>query len=292
MRILGPSTMSRNEMTSMQTRTYKSISYIYLLLVPIITAAIGFGVGKVSFWIYLPIWLLNVALMIISSWSLGLNVIQLNNNEESKLAKTAFSLIIPWILISMFAGLGPPPDTWSEWTVTSKEQQVRYFLLVISGVFIVFGFAGLKDLLQQKGENFYSQLALNAIYIAVPLFTINMLYWGFYLTELFKLQATTNAAHLPEWFLPIRQLFGLVSVTEVALTYLATFLIVLALRNVGLLSKTSSLFYLLFSLLAFMIVILSAFFSNTVQTAGFVVSIPAFPFLMPYFIGVNLLRKD
>jgi len=274
----------------MKSRASKLTSYIYLLLVPIITVGLGFGVGHVSYKFYLPIWLLNVVLMTIASWALGLDVIRLKNEEENKLAKTAFFLIVPWILISMFAGLGPPPDTAAEWTATAKEQQLRYFMLVICGVFIAFGFVGLRDRLKTKGESFYSLLSLTAVLIAIPLFIINMLYWGFYLSELFKIQTTANAKNFPDWFLPTKQLFGLISVTEVALTYFATFAIVLAMRKVGWLSKTSSFFYVLISLLAFVIIILAAFFTETFKV-GFAVSIPAFPFLMPYFIGVNLLRQ-
>lgn len=274
----------------MNSKASKTTSYIYLLLVPIITVGLGFGVGYVSYKFYLPIWLLNVFLMIIASWSLGLNVIRLKNEEENKLVKAAFFLIVPWILISMFAGLGPPPQTAAEWTASAKEQQIRYFMLVISGIFIAFGFVGLRDSLKRKGENFYSLLGLTAVLIAIPLFIVNMLYWGFYLTELFKIQANADTTNFPEWFLPTKQLFGLVSVTEVALTYFATFAIVLAMRKVGWLSKTSSFFYILFSSLAFIIIILAAFLTETFKI-GFAVSIPAFPFLMPYFIGVNLLRQ-
>jgi len=228
--------------------------------------------------------------MIIASWSLGLNVIRLKNEEENKLVKAAFFLIVPWILISMFAGLGPPPQTAAEWTASAKEQQIRYFMLVISGIFIAFGFVGLRDSLKRKGENFYSLLGLTAVLIAIPLFIVNMLYWGFYLTELFKIQANADTTNFPEWFLPTKQLFGLVSVTEVALTYFATFAITLAMKKVGWLSKISSFFYILFSSLAFIIIILAAFLTETFKI-GFAVSIPAFPFLMPYFIGVNLLRQ-
>ncbi len=274
----------------MNSRASKTTSYIYLLLVPIITAGLGFGVGHVSYKFYLPIWLLNVVLMIIASWSLGLNVIRLKNEEENKLAKAAFFLIVPWILISMFAGLGPPPHIATEWTATATEQQVRYFMLVISGVFIAFGFVALRDRLKTKGENFYSLLGLTAILIAIPMFIINMLYWGFYLTELFKLQTSANATNFPDWFLPTNRLFELISVTEVALTYFATFAIALSMRKVGWLSKTSSFFYILFSLLAFAVIILAAFLTETFK-AGLAVSIPAFPFLMPYFIGVKLLRQ-
>ena len=274
----------------MKSRASKLTSYIYLLLVPIVTVVLAFAVGHVSYKYYLPIWLLNVSLMIIACWSLGLRVIRLKNEEESKLAKTAFFLVVPWILVSMFAGLGPPPHTSAEWTATAKEQQVRYFMLVISGVFIAFGFVGLRDMLKRKGENFYSLLSLTAILIAIPLFIINMLYWGFYVTELFKIHTIVNRSDLPEWVLPTYQLFLLIAVTEVALTYFATFLIVLAMRKLNWLSKTSGFFYILFSLLAFVLIILAGFFQETFQVGG-TVAIPAFPFVMPYLIGVNLLRQ-
>ena len=180
----------------------------------------------------------------------------------------------------MFAGLGPPPHTSAEWTATAKEQQVRYFMLVISGVFIAFGFVGLRDMLKRKGENFYSLLSLTAILIAIPLFIINMLYWGFYVTELFKTHTIVNRSDLPEWVLPTYQLFLLI----------ATFLIVLAMRKLNWLSKTSGFFYILFSLLAFVLIILVGFFQETFQVGG-TVAIPAFPFVMPYLIGVNQLRQ-
>ncbi len=275
----------------MNSAAIKTTSYIYLLLVPFIVAGLGFGVGHISYKLYLPVWLLNVVLMIMASWSLGLHAILLKNDEENKLARAAFFLIVPWILISVFAGLGPPPDTAAEWTTSVKEQQFRYFILVISGVFIAFGFVSLRGILKTKGENYFSLLAVTAVLIAIPLFILNMLYWGFYLSELFRIQVNNNTSDIPEWFLPVRQLFGLISVVEVALTYFATFAIVFSLRKAGWLSKTSGFFYILFSLLALIIIILSAFFTEAFKTAGFAVSIPAFPFLMPYFIGVNLLRK-
>ncbi len=274
----------------MTSKASQLTSYIYLLLVPIIAAALGFGVGHVSYKLYLPVWLLNVLLMTLASWSLGLKIIRRENTDRNKLAIAAFFLIMPWILISLFAGLGPPPETAAEWTATATEQQVRYFMLVISGAFIAFGFVQLREQLKLKGEHFYSLLSVTAIFLAIPLFIINMLYWGFYLTELFKLQTGLTSSTLPDWVKPVRQLFGLISVSEVALTYLATFLIALAMRKTGWLSKTSSSIYILISLLAFVIIILSAFFIETFKIPGFAVSIPAFPFLMPYFIGINLLR--
>ena len=89
----------------------------------------------------------------------------------------------------------------------------------------------------------------------------------------------------------MRSLFGMISVVEVALTYLAIIFFVVSMNRVGWLAKTSSKIYILISLFAFVLVVLSAFLPEPFVTAGFVVSIPAIPFLMPYFIGVNLLRS-
>jgi hypothetical protein len=265
--------------------------YIYLLLVPVLTAALGFGVGHVSYKIYLPVWILNVALMISSCWLLGLHIIRSDKGAQSKLARSAFFLIVPWILVSLFAGLGPPPETASGWTETAREQQVRYFLLVVSGLFIAFGFSGVANELKNKGEDFYSRLGLLAILIAIPLFIINMLYWGFYLTEMFRIQHDSHSTAFPEWFLPIRQLFGLLSLVEVALTYFATFAIAISLQRAGWLSRKPSLIYMTLSLLALFVILLSVFFPEALKIPSFALSIPAFPFLMPYYMGVNLLRK-
>jgi hypothetical protein len=252
--------------------------------------AFGFGIGKINYKIYLPIWLINVFLMVMASWILGLHIIN-KKNEKTNLAAGAFFLIAPWILVSMFFGLGPPPDTATGWVSTATEQQVRYSMLTVAGVFIALGFTLLKDKLKAEGENYYSLLGFVAIIIAIPLFILDMLFWGFSLTESFKILVSTNSEKLPEWFRPLRVLFGMISLVEVALTYLAITFFAISMSRVGWLGKTSSKIYILISLLDFTLIMLSAFLPEPFVTAGFAVSIPAIPFLMPYFMGINLLRR-
>lgn len=199
----------------------RTSSRIYLWIVPILVVIFGFNLGKISYTYYVPIWLINVVLMVIASWVLGLNVIS-HKSKSRHIAVGAFCLIVPTIIVSMFFGLGPPPSTAIDWVETSTEQQVRYAMLTIAGIFIVFGFALLKEKLKSEGENYYSILGAIAITIAIPLFVLNMLFWGFSLTESFKILVLTNTEKLPEWFRPIKVLFGMIAVVEVALTYLAT----------------------------------------------------------------------
>lgn len=164
-------------------------------------------------------------------------------------------------------------------------------MLVVAGVFVAFGFSLVKDQLRNAGENYYCQLGFIAIIIAIPLFILNMLFWGFSLTEAFKILVSTKAEKLPEWFKPLRELFAMISVIEVALTYFATTVFAVSMHRVGWLTKTSSRVYVLFSVLAFVIILLSAILPEPFVTAGFAVSIPAIPFVMPYFMGVNLLKR-
>lgn len=270
---------------------YRNLSQVYLSLVPFFGAALAFVVGHVSYKIYLPAWIINSLLMFAAAWTLGLHQVHSIDTDKKQFVSGAFFLIVPIILTSLFAGLGPPPETATEWVNTAIEQQVRYFILVITGLFVAFAFVVLNGQLKNDEGRFYARLSQTAIIIALPLFIINMLFWGFYLTELFSLEVSSAAEKSPEWSLPIRKLFSLISVVEVALTYLATFFFAIALNKNGWLSKTGLRIYTILSLLAFLIITLSAFLPDPVFTMGNIVSIPAFPFLMPYFIGIGLLRK-
>ncbi len=278
-------------MKTLYNQKSRKISYIYLLSIPVIGFILAFNIGYSSYKIYVPLWIINSILMVYSAWVLGFSKIRSGNKEAALTAKGAFLLIIPFILISMFAGLGPPPETAIKWVETMTEQQVRYFMLVIAGIFIAFGFAILREKLREEGENYYSKLGWMAISIAIPLFIINMLYWGFYLSELFKIQVSTGIENRPEWFVPIRKLFGLISVVEVSLTYLATALFAISFNITGKIGRTSCRAYVLISCIALLIIVLSAFFEEQFLIAGFIVSIPAVPFIMPYLIALNLLKK-
>lgn len=269
----------------------KSLSRIYLLLVPFLVIILGFTLGKKPYTFYLPIWIANVCLMLLASWILGLHIIQ-SDRSKKQIVFGAFFLLVPTMLISMFFGLGPPPETASKWVETATEQQVRYAMLTAAGIFIVFGLSLLREGLKIKGENFYSLLGYTSILIALPLFILDMLFWGFALTASFKIVVTTDAEKFPEWFKPLRELFKLIAVTEVALTYFATAAYAMALYRVGWLRKPYLFIFLIISVISFLIIVGSTFLPEPFVTAGYLVSIPAIPFLLLYFIGILLLTRE
>jgi hypothetical protein len=229
--------------------------------------------------------------MTLAAWFLGAHCLRTTVTEKKNLSAAALFFIVPWMLISMFFGLGPPPATTAGWVKTATEQQVRYSFLIIAGVAVTFGFAILRERLKNTGGNFYSLIGIIAILIAIPLFIINMTFWGSFLTEAFKLFEVSATEKRPEWYLPVREQFRNISTVEVALTYLATAAFAFSLKSAGWFRKTPSYFYIAISLLGAVLVVLPDTSSELLTISGFFMSIPAIPFLMPYFIGINLLRR-
>jgi hypothetical protein len=270
----------------------RNVSQIYLTLVPILTIVFGLAVGYVSYKIYLPIWILNVFLMIVATWVLSGHAIRTNDVEKKHLVICAIFLITPWMLISMFSGLGAPPyDKAAEWVASATEQQVRYYFLLAVGVLIAFGFAILREKIKKTKGDFYSLLGSVAIQVAIPIFLIDMTFYGFYLAELYRNMGASGIEKTPEWVFPIAKQFHFVNMIVAALVYVATAAFAAALKKAEWFNPTACNIYILISLLLFLLDVLPPSFPEPFATLNLVVSIPAVPFLMPYFMGVNLLRR-
>ena len=273
-----------------QNLLMRRIGLIYLSLVPLWAFILAMAVGHISYKIYLPVWIINVGIMVIAAWILGLHVIRKHDAKKSQLAMGAFFLIVPYLLISMFFGLGPPPETANGWAATATEQQIRFIMLIVAGLFVLFGFAILREKLKITGGSFYSAIGFTAMTVAIPLFVVNMIFWSAYLPELFKIMTASGLEKGPEWFHPIREEFNLLTIVEVAITYFAVAAFAASFRAAGWFSKISSLIYIVINLVAFFITVLP-FSNQLLPIPFFIVTIPAIPFLMPYFMGINLLRR-
>lgn len=268
------------------------ISQVYLSLVPILTIVFGLGVGYISYKIYLPIWLLNVVFMIAAMWALGASSYKPADSTNRRLIICGVFFIIPTLLTSMFFGLGAPPyESPAQWIETVTEQRVRYYFLLAAGLFIAFGFVVLGNQLKKAGEDFYAVLGSVAILVAAPVFLINMSFWGFFLTRMYQWMVDTHAAKTPEWILPLRSMFYYVNIFASALVYLATALFALSLKKTGWFSPAACNCYLAITGLFLVLDLLPPTLPEPFATLNFIVSIPAVPFMFPYFIGINLLRR-
>lgn len=274
----------------MSTMLRTNLAQLYLWLVPVAGTALAFGVGHVSYKIYIPIWIVNGVLMLTACQWLGLGKALRSATAAKTTALAAMFYILPWILISMFAGLGPPPETAEGWVITAREQELRYCMLMGVGLFELLAFRFLYQALLEKDAVFAS-IGWICMLIAIPLLFINMTYWSSYLPKLFQQMQEHSATELPDWSQPLRKQFGMISTAEVVLTYFATAAFAHSLSVTGIFKKGASNIYIFLSLLAAMVMILSVFFPGPLQIPGFALSIPAFPFLMPYIMGIRLLKK-
>lgn len=275
----------------MKSLTFKQkLSLVYLCLIPLIVVAIGFGVGHVSYKVYLPVWIVNACFMIIAIWNLGARNLSSDNRETKHQVIAALLMFAPWLLFSVFAGMGPPPATLQGWVNAAAEQQIRYTILIAGGIVFALGAALLKIKLQSAGENLYSVMASAAISLAMPLFIINMAFWGYYLTDAFRVFILLGVTKRPDWYAPIKSLFYVISIAEVLLIYLGTVLFAVSLRVTGLFNPVACRYYIIFGLAGMVLVVLPPYWPEPFGTAGFLVAIPAIPFIMPYLIGIHLLK--
>jgi len=268
----------------------RNLCQVYLSLVPVWAFILAMGVGHISYKIYLPVWIVNVGLMIMAAWMLGLHVIKNHGNEKRRLAIGAFFLIVPTMLTSMFFGLGPPPETIAGWEATATEQQIRFIMLIIAGVFFALGFAVLRENLKITAGNFYSVIGFTAMTVAIPLFILNMIFWSAYLSELFRIMTASGLGKSPDWFHPVREEFNLLTPVEAAIFYVAIAAFAAAIRKAGWFSGTSAMIYIVICFAAFAITVIP--YSYKLLTIPFfIVTIPAAPFTIAFFMCINLLKR-
>ncbi|QRR00807.1 hypothetical protein [Dyadobacter sandarakinus] len=88
----------------------QKLSYIFLLAVPVMVTVMAFVFGHQSHWVYLPRWFLNMLLI-------SLPVRTLGDAKSETVRGIPWPLILSWVPISVFAGMGPPPGTAEGWAV-------------------------------------------------------------------------------------------------------------------------------------------------------------------------------
>jgi hypothetical protein len=274
----------------MQPKPARQISYVYLTLIPYLAAVPAFAIGHINHNIYLPVWIINSVLMLVAMWTLGLHVFKTTDIEKKHHAIISILLILPWLFISIFFGMGPPPDVPAVWIERSTEQQTRYTILAVSGILIALGFGGLRETLKKHGEGFYSKFGFVAITIAVPLYLMYISLLHSFDFEAFKISTTTGK--LPEWYSAIEKQYSLIAIMEAALLYLATALFAASLHFSGWFTKNACHVYIIISIIALLSVVFYPLYASTVAFLGiFPLLIPAIPFIMPYLMGVNLLKR-
>lgn len=266
----------------------RRVSQVFLwafLLVPMMIFILGDGRSK----LYLIGGSANGIAMLIAAWVLGARAIRGAKAETRWAGIAGLLFIASMVMVSMFAGLGPPPDDGPEWLATAWDQTLRYTLLLFSGLSVAAGFRSLKECLREAGEHFYSGLGFSAIIVSVTLYVIYIT--GFTTFAVGAMRQEVALGQRPDWVMPVSNHITVIGLVEVSLTYLATAAFAAAMRSVEWLGTTASRVFVAISLLAAPLVALSPFYGTTFGLPIFPLAIPAVPFIMPYLIGISLLKR-
>jgi hypothetical protein len=270
--------------------TARRVSQIFLWVVPLVPISLlAYRPGGLK--LYALACATQVLLMAVAVWILAADSIKDSTADRRALQLPGVFLIACWASATLAANMGPPPRA-AAWAVTRPDQHMRYVALLVAGLLAWAGFGLLTAKIRESGERTFSVLGLSAATISTTMFTL------FTLTMLtvVDMRATqvASSGNVPQWWPPFSLLIDAWLGLFAVLTYLATSLYAMALGNVGLLGKLGSVVFVVLGVIAAALVLIAITSSNqpaTLVHGVFVFLIPAVPFILPYLIGVNLVRR-
>jgi hypothetical protein len=168
---------------------------------------------------------------------------------------------------------------------------MRYLVLIVMGTAVAGGFVVLREALSEGGERFYSTLGFAAIILAGPLYLIwNTFVFGAYF-------AKGHAGQIPPAFVSLQIGLDILLFLGCALTYVAAF--AASLGRIERLGRKATLAYIIlnfFELFSLVISVLkypdpAALSAPWYVMPGVFLHVPAVPLIMPFFLGVVLLRR-
>src|SRR5438874_9426389 len=222
------------------------------------------------------------------AWTLGAREITTSAHEPRLLALAGIFLITPVALLALLCvGLGP------RWQATPAENRMRYLVLAGMTISIVVGFAVLREALGDADKKFRSSVGFATILLAGPLYLI---------FDAFGFGVSTARLHGGEVPSAVRDLgaaIDMILFLAGALTYFATAAFAVALGQARWIGRGAARAFMIISLVALLLLVIRglhfpdphALSTPWYTNPGFIVGIPAVPFIIPFLFGVVLLRR-
>jgi hypothetical protein len=228
------------------------------------------------------------AAIAIAAWTLSAGAIRADVQGQRLLGLAGTLLVTPFALVALlWVGLGGP------WQATAAENQMRYLVLIVMATAIAGGFVVLREALSGAGERFYATVGFAAIMLSGPLYLI----WNTFAFGVFF--AKEHAGEVPQALHSLGDTFDLLLFVAGFLTYFATAAFAASLGRVHLLGRRATRAFMIVTGVALLFLVIRglqypdprALSAPWYASPGFVVGIPAVPFIMPFLFGVVLLRR-
>jgi hypothetical protein len=268
--------------------TVRRVSYVFLCIVPFLSfVVVGVRAFRVP-GVYQAVGVAYFAAIAIAVLILSAGAIRADPQGRRLLGLAGTLLVTPFALVALlWVGLGGP------WQATAAENQMRYLVLIVMASAIAAGFVVLREALNEAGERFYATLGFAAIMLSGPLYLI----WNTFAFGVFF--AKEHAGEVPQALRSLGDTFDLLLFVAGFLTYFATLAFAASLGRVQLLGRGATRAFMIVNGIALLFLVIRglqypdprALSTPWYTSPGFVVGIPAVPFIMPFLFGVVLLRR-
>ena len=266
----------------------RRLSYVFLCIVPFLNfVVVGVRAFRVP-GVYQAIGIAYFAAIAIAAWTLGARAIRADAQDRRLLGLAGTLLVTSFALVALlWVGLGAP------WQATTAENQMRYLVLIVMTIAIVGGFVVLREALSEAGERFYATLGFAAIMLSGPLYLI----WNTFAFGTFF--GKEHAGEVPAAIVSLGDTLDVLLFVAAFVTYLATLAFAASLGRVQWLGRKATRAFIIVTFLALLFLMIRglqypdprALSTPWYTNPGFVVGIPAVPFIMPFLFGVVLLRR-
>ncbi|HWY51553.1 MAG TPA: hypothetical protein VNW72_08730 [Chthoniobacterales bacterium] len=235
--------------------------------------------------LYQMIGVIQFAAVVWAAWTLGARAITASAREPRLLALAGIFLVTPCALMALlWPGLGPP------WVATPPENQMRYLVLAAMTISIVVGFVVLREALGEADKN---SVGFATILLAGPLYLIFDAF-GFGIAT-----ARLDGEGIPPAFHDLNAVIDLILFLAGALTYIAAAAFAISLGQAKWIGLGAARAFAIVSLVALLLLVIRglhfpdphALSAPWYTNPGFIVGIPAVPFIIPFLFGVILLRR-
>jgi hypothetical protein len=268
--------------------TVRRLSYVFLCIVPFLCFVV---VGVRAFrlpGVYQAVGVTCFAAIAMAAWTLSAGAIRAAVQGRRLLGLAGTLLITPFALVALlWVGLGGPSQA------IPAENQMRYLVLIVMATAIAGGFVVLREALSEAGERFYATLGFAAIMLSGPLY----LFWNTFAFAAYF--GKEHAGEVPSAIVSLGDMGDLLLFVAGFLTYLATVAFAASLGRVQWLGRRATRAFMIVSGVALLFLVIRglhypdprALSTPWYTSPGFVVGIPAVPFIMPFLFGVVLLRR-
>src|ERR1700736_6288638 len=266
--------------------TVRRVSYVFLCIVPFLTFVVA-GVHAFRIpGVYQAVGVIYFAAIAIAAWTLGARAIRADAQDRRLLGLAGTLLVTSFALVALlWIGLGAP------WQANAAENQMRYLVLIVMATAIAGGFVMPREALSEAGERFYATLGFAAIMLSGPLYLI----WNIFAFAAFF--GKEHAGEMPAAIVSLRDMMDLLLFVAGFLTYLATAAFAASLGRVQWLGRGAARAFMIVSGVALLFLVIRGVqypdgrATPWYTSPGFIVGIPAVPFIMPFLLGVVLLRR-